>query len=108
MSLFDNDDEAARPTDPAFAQGHVALILAESILHVLVERKVLTVEDAVSALQTTAEVKLAMAAGSGESSAQLQSAIEGLFRAMESFATDLGPMAQRKAKADCDHNLGTD
>lgn len=108
MSLYDNDDDATRPTDPTITQGNVAHILVESILHVLVERKVLTVEDAVSALQTAAEVKLAMAAESGEPREQLQKDVDSLFRIMDSFASDLDPMAQRKARADWDRNLGSE
>lgn len=108
MSLSDNDDDEDAPTAGlSIAEGQIPLILAESVLHLLVERKVLTVEDAIAAVRTAAEVRLEMGAERGESPERAREALDSLIRILSSFACDLDPVAQRQAKADWDRNLGS-
>ena len=51
--LVNKEREAMSPVDP---QGRVALMLCESVLHVLVEEGVLTKEKAIEAIETVAEL----------------------------------------------------
>jgi hypothetical protein len=51
--LVDKEHEAMSPADP---QGRVALMLCESVLHVLVEEGLLTKEKAIEAIETVAEL----------------------------------------------------
>lgn len=70
------------------AHGQAALLLAESILHALVEAKTLSTDEALSVIQTTCEVKTEVAAQSGESRGRLEESL-GLLRAISaSFAVD--------------------
>ena len=71
------------------AHGQAALLLAESILHMLVEQSVLSVADAVTVVQTAAEVKAEVAMHAGESQERMQASLDLLFRISDSFAVDL-------------------
>lgn len=70
------------------AHGQAALLLAESILHALVETKTLTVEGALSVIQTTCEVKIEVAEQSGESKGRMQQSLALLQAIAASFAVD--------------------
>lgn len=59
-----------RPAEPD-AHGQAALLLAESTLHALVEAGLLTAPQALSAVQTAAEVKVDVAAETGESKGRM-------------------------------------
>lgn len=59
-----------RPAEPD-AHGQAALLLTESILHALVEAGVLTATQALSAVQTAAEVKADVATETGESEGRM-------------------------------------
>ena len=48
------------------AHGQAALLLAESMLHTLLARGVVTLEEAVEVVQTAAEVKVEVAAAAGK------------------------------------------
>jgi hypothetical protein len=89
MSLHDEKSGAVPPLNEPDAHGQAALLFAESLLHTLIERSILSVEDAVSVVQTAAEVKLAMATEARESHERMQASLELLFRISDSFATDL-------------------
>jgi hypothetical protein len=70
------------------AHGQAALLLAESILHALVEVKTLSVDEALSVIETTCEVKVEVAERSGESHGRMEESL-GLLRAISaSFAAD--------------------
>lgn len=99
MSLYDNDDSGARGAASDMARGHVALILAETILHTLVEKNLISTEDAVSALQTSAEVKLAVDSANAVSAEHTRVAIDALFQMMDSFAVDLDAEARTKTRS---------
>lgn len=89
MSLHEESSSAKRPNPEPDAHGQAALLFVESLLHVLVERSVLSPADAVTVLQTAAEVKLQLAAEMGESHERMQASLDLLFRISDSFATDL-------------------
>ena len=87
MNLHDpRSDEAssARAPDP---HGQAALLIAESLIHVLVERSVLSVEDVVSALQTAVEVKTDTAVL--EPQATANASLDLIFRILDSIGIDL-------------------
>lgn len=70
------------------AHGQAALLLAESILHALVEAKTLSLEDALSVIATTCEVKVEVAALSGESHGRMEESLQLLKAISTSFAVD--------------------
>lgn len=73
-------DIAAHEPD---AHGQAALLLAESILHVLVETRTLSVNQALSVIETTCEVKIEVAESTGESNGRMHESLE-LLRAISS------------------------
>lgn len=56
MTLEEHSDREERGPNESTADGDAALLLVESLIHVLIERSVLTVPDALSAVQTAIEV----------------------------------------------------
>jgi hypothetical protein len=80
-----NPDTA--PLEPD-AHGQAALLLAESILHALVETRTLTLNMALSAIQTTCEVKREVAELSGESNGRMNESLDLLKAIASSFAVD--------------------
>ena len=88
MTLQENTG-AVPPIEEPDAHGQAALLLAESTLHMLVERSVLSVQEAVSVVQTATEVKLVVATEAGESPELMQASLDLLFRISDSFAADL-------------------
>ena len=80
--LVDKAGEAATPRDP---QGRVALMLCESVLHVLVEEGVLTKAKAIEAIETVLELTCEMADGNPAGEAHIAA---GLVKSIaESFAS---------------------
>lgn len=72
------------------AHGQAALLLAESILHALVETNILTVEGALSVIETTCEVKVEVAEEAGESAGRMQESLQLLRAISQSFGSDAG------------------
>ena len=70
------------------AHGQAALLLAESILHALVENNVLTTARAVDVVATASEVKAEIATVAGESSARMNASLDLLAAIERSFAVD--------------------
>ena len=68
--------------------GQAALLLAESILHALVETDVLTNAEAIGVVTAAAEVKREVATAAGESTARLQQSLDLLTRMTASFESD--------------------
>jgi hypothetical protein len=87
-----NDNEAgrvlARAREPD-AHGQAAFLLTESLLHGLIVRKVLTVEDAVEVVEVAAEVKEAIAGDLGESPDTMQRSLALLGLIRSSLSNDL-------------------
>lgn len=75
------------PLEPD-AHGQAALLLAESILHMLVEGHVLTNAEAMEVVTTAAEVKVEVAEGTGESKKRMQESLVLLARITDSFRAD--------------------
>ncbi|UVO49458.1 hypothetical protein M0208_02620 [Sphingomonas sp. SUN019] len=76
MPPNNNDNERQRPPGgDAGAHGQAALLLIEATLHALVEAKAFTVGEALSIVETAAEVKLDVAEANGESTASMEEAL---------------------------------
>lgn len=87
LTINDNDSATPHGVEPD-ARGQAALLLAESILHALVEKKLLTSAEAVAVVQTTIEVKAEVAASAGESKARMDESLALLSAISRSFGTD--------------------
>lgn len=90
-SVPPHDGAQARPqpSDPEpDAHGQAALLLAESILHALVEKSTLSVPEAIAVVQIAAEVKVEVATLARESEGRMQASLDLLSRIAQSFETD--------------------
>jgi len=79
------------PTPPVIepdAHGQAALLLTESLIHMLVENKGLTNSQAVDVVHTAAMVKVEVAEAAGESKARMQESLALLGRMEDSFQAD--------------------
>ena len=76
------------------AHGQAALLLTESLIHVLIERGVLTNADAVGVVQMAAEVKVDVAEAAGESKARMRESVALLARMANSLGVDAASGAQ--------------
>ena len=72
------------------AHGQAALLLAESILHALVETKTLSHADAISVIETTCEVKIEVAERAGESNRRMTESLNLLRDILKSFRSYRG------------------
>lgn len=70
------------------AHGQAALLLAESTLHALVESGALNNGDAIMAVQSAADVKVEVAAVTGESRGRMQESLDLLAKIQASFESD--------------------
>lgn len=70
------------------AHGQAALLLAESILHTLVENETITSGQATDTASTAAEVKREVATLAGESHGRMEASLTLLNRIAKSFETD--------------------
>ena len=77
---------AATTTREPDAHGQAALLLAESILHALVESRTLSHEGALSIIRTSCEVKTEVAELSGDSNGRMRESLN-LLRAIFNSAT---------------------
>ncbi len=83
--------EAIRPVAKGVepdAHGQAALLLAESILHMLVDAAVLTNAEAVNVVTAASEVKREVATAAGESNGRMEESLGLLNRMSASFKTD--------------------
>lgn len=70
MADTSNDNQPARAAAPLRepdAHGQAAMLLVESLLHALIARAVINVEEAIEIVDTAAEVKAEVAADLGDS-----------------------------------------
>jgi hypothetical protein len=79
---------ALPPKSEPDAHGQASLLLAESLIHMLVERKVLSLDQAVEVIQIAAEVKTEVAAAAGESKARMNESLALLANMSNSFESD--------------------
>lgn len=70
------------------AHGQAALLLAESILHVLVDASVLTNAEAITVVVAACEVKTEVATAAGESVGRMQQSLDLLNAMCASFRAD--------------------
>lgn len=68
------------------AHGQAALLLAEATLHALVESDVLTLDAALSVIQTTCEVKIEVAEQAGESDKRMKESLRLLRSISDTFS----------------------
>lgn len=83
-----NATPSHKVVDEPDAHGQAALLLAESILHVLVEKKTLSNDDALGVIQSTCEVKIEVAIAAGESRGRMEESLELLRVIHQSFDSD--------------------
>ena len=80
------DEAGTRPLGPQpDAYGQAALLLAESILHALVESHTLTTVEAVAVVHTAAEINVEVALASGESKERMIESLNLLSAMARSF-----------------------
>lgn len=87
-----NENYAVRippPTGEPDAHGQAALILAESILHALVDIGTMTSRQAHDVVQSAEEIKTEVATLSGESETRMHESLELLKRIGLSFQSDV-------------------
>ena len=82
------DGVPVSPVPEPDAHGQAALMLAESTLHALVEKGLLTNTDAMQAVRTAAEVKAEVATAAGESRARMLASLALLSHIEASFESD--------------------
>jgi hypothetical protein len=79
------DPRAAPPVAEPDAHGQAALLLTESLLHMLVENRGLTNAQAVDVVHTAAVVKVEVAEAAGESRSRMFESLALLSRMEDSF-----------------------
>ncbi len=90
MTPFNRVPHAAVPpvvVEPD-AHGQAALLLTESLIHMMVERGVITNTQAVEVVQIAAEVKVEVATSAGESAKRIQESLALLAKMQSSFESD--------------------
>ncbi len=70
------------------AHGQAALLLAESILHILVDSSVLTNAEAMTVVSAASEIKREVATAAGESIGRMQQSLDLLSHISASFRAD--------------------
>lgn len=70
------------------AHGQAALLLTESLIHLLVDKRMLTIAEAVEVIEVAADVKFQVATAAGESKARMEESLELLRKMCVSFETD--------------------
>lgn len=83
----DNSAPIVKVVEPD-AHGQAALLLAESILHVLVDTSVLTNAEAISVVVAACEVKTEVATAAGESIGRMKQSLDLLNHMCASFRAD--------------------
>ncbi|MGY4396776.1 hypothetical protein ACVWZA_001961 [Sphingomonas sp. UYAg733] len=79
MTEIANENDPARTKPPvleADAHGQAALMLAESMLHALMENGTFTTKQAVSVVSTAQEIKVEFAQMAGESRGRMQDSLD--------------------------------
>jgi hypothetical protein len=90
MTPSDRVESAAGPPviiEPD-AHGQAALLLTESLIHMLVDRGAITNTQAVEVVQVAAEVKVEVATSAGESAKRIKESLDLLAKMQSSFESD--------------------
>jgi hypothetical protein len=88
MTNDPNETNAVPSTIEPDAHGQAALLLTESLLHMLVENGKLTNSQAVDVVHTAAVVKVEVAEAAGESECRMLESLALLNRMEDSFRAD--------------------
>ena len=90
MTLVDpaGSNPALPPKIAPDAHGQAALLLTESLVHMLVENRTLSNGQAIELIQIATDVKMEVAAASGESKARMNESLALLAKMSSSFAAD--------------------
>lgn len=84
LNPFDHKPASIEPD----AHGQAALLLTESLLHMLVENRSLTNSQAIEVVRIAAEVKVEVAVAAGESDGRMRESIALLSRMESSLKAD--------------------
>ncbi len=88
MTQYPIEPRAAPSLAEPDAHGQAALLLTESLIHMLVENRGLTNAQAVEVVHTAAVVKVEVAEAAGESRARMLESLALLSRMEDSFQAD--------------------
>jgi hypothetical protein len=88
MTQYPIAPPAAPPVAEPDAHGQAALLLTESLIHMLVENRGLTNAQAVDVVHTAAVVKVEVAEAAGESKSRMLESLALLSRMESSFQAD--------------------
>lgn len=80
--------QSSRSGQEPDAHGQAALLLAESILHALVDSGTLTNREAITVMRTACEVKTEVATAAGESKVRMNESLDLLERMANSLESD--------------------
>ncbi|MCP3735739.1 hypothetical protein M9979_12730 [Sphingomonas sp. RP10(2022)] len=89
--MSSNDNHLPPPVEapPPDAQGQAALLLVESLIHALVGRSVMTLEEGVEIVQTAIDVQVDVARAAGAAGAPMWQAHALLTRVAETLRIDI-------------------
>lgn len=82
-----NQVPTALPDEPD-AHGQAALILAESMLHAMVAKSLITNREAIEIIGSAAEIKVEVATAAGESDKRMKQSLALLLKMTKSLASD--------------------
>jgi hypothetical protein len=92
MTLSINDNEGPRPTvrfDEPDAHGQAAILLVESLIHALVARSVISLEDAMEVITVALDVKTEIAVDLGDIDDTTDKSAALISRMLQSLTNDL-------------------
>ena len=96
-STNDNDGAATAPRPEPDAHGQAAMLLVESLIHGLIARSTISVDEAVEIIETAAEVKAEIATDLGDSPGTLRRSLTLLEAIARSLRMDAPPDDTRPA-----------
>jgi hypothetical protein len=79
---------ASPPLAEPDAHGQAALLLAESLIHMLVDSQTLSLDQAIEVIEVAAEVKVEVAEAAGESTSRMNESLALLAKMSKSFGCD--------------------
>lgn len=88
-TISEDKGKVLPPTPEPDAHGQAAMILVESLIHVLVEKALLTNDEAVNVIETASQIKHEVAVAAGESFGRMQASLDLLTKVEVSFRAAL-------------------
>ncbi|MEG3085389.1 hypothetical protein U1707_17225 [Sphingomonas sp. PB2P12] len=92
MTFLINDNEGLHPAarfDEPDAHGQAAMLLVESLIHTLVARSVISLEDAIEVTTVAFDVKKEIAVDLGDTNDTMDKSAALLSRVLQSLSNDL-------------------